>query len=65
MHIVIDKIDLLLNWCFFFLSENLTVGSVCADDRQCTGTKFATCIFGVCTCRSGYILIDYDCFKGN
>lgn len=49
----------------FFLSENLTVGTVCADDRQCTGTKFATCIFGVCTCRSGYILIDYNCFKGS
>ncbi|XP_065939316.1 multiple epidermal growth factor-like domains protein 10 [Magallana gigas] len=47
------------------LKENLTVGSVCADDRQCTGTKFATCIFGVCTCRSGYILIDYGCFKEN
>lgn len=47
------------------LKENLTVGTVCADDWQCTGTKFATCIFGVCTCRSGYILIDYNCFKAN
>lgn len=49
----------------FSFSENLTVGTICLNDVQCTGTKFSSvCFEGQCTCQSGYILNDNKCYPG-
>lgn len=49
----------------FFLTRNLTVGTVCFYDLQCTGKKLSgLCSSGVCTCQKGYILIGNNCYPG-
>lgn len=47
------------------LSENLTVGTSCLYDIQCTGTEFGSvCILGQCKCQSGYIRNATNCYPG-
>lgn len=43
----------------------MTINQPCLHNRQCTGTKLAgLCRSGKCTCDTGYMLIDNNCYKG-
>nr|XP_034306362.1 uncharacterized protein LOC105333042 [Crassostrea gigas] len=42
----------------------MTINQSCLYNRQCTGTKFAgLCRSQKCTCDTGYMLIDNNCYK--
>ena len=44
---------------------NVTLGSVCVADQQCTGSPFSgVCSDGFCECQRGYIFIQDKCFPG-
>lgn len=44
----------------------IPVGYFCVHDEQCTRTRFASlCRSSVCTCQTGYTIVDNTCYKGN
>ena len=50
------------NFCWL---ANVTLGSACVADQQCTGSLISgVCSDGYCKCQRGYIFIQDKCFPG-
>lgn len=54
--ILVSHIYIHCLWVWFvWVSENIPLNQSCDFNEQCTGSRYATCLDGACTCTEGYI----------
>lgn len=60
-----DIISTLNTFYFSLFIVNIAVDNSCTYDWQCNGTQLAgSCKSSVCTCETGYMKIDNNCYQG-